>query len=553
MPESGLDRKRIIAELTKSAHGKLDEYLAVGRQAALEDPDFFAHLVAWNHVKGQVRDARIALPVIALSALAADQRSAEWDWSYSPLRPVWLDNALAHLADLRPRELARVLLTTTRTEKSPVIVTPAKAGRAITVNAVKSVKVPPFATLAHAPKRVLRRFVTRYLRDLEADRREFERTAVQHRATLHSLYAHFHVSRPQWVGEILFAGEKGHDKHRPGAGTIFEAIRHLKDMSPEEAAGVIAQYKIPFLIARGALGAKAKEPDQVLALMKAMSPTDLVSNMKWLDTAGVKTVPALRSALEDALGRAATAKTARATMKTSRAAEALVDDERLSGKLHALQEKQLDNLAGIDGDWLVLGDKSGSMSATIETARQVAAVLTRMVRGKVHLVFFDTQPMYLDATGKTLEELTAITRQIMAVGGTSIGCGLQYMLDKKIAVDGIAIVSDGGENNAPYFGTVYPKYCVAMGNEPTVYLYQVQGESDVLFTMYCKRAEIDVQRFDLRHQAVDYYSLPNIVGTMRVGRYQLIEEILNTPLRTLDEVLDRTQGTSVLPKTLVMA
>lgn len=544
MSEAALDKKKIITELTKSAHGDLSAYLAIGRRAAIEDPNFFAHLVAWNHQKGQIRDAKVALPVIALAALQT--AAHRYDIDGRDMDAAYAENALAHLADLRPRELAKVCLQSQRAEKTDVKVKKGEKRPPATM-----ISVPPFAKTAGAPKRVMRRLVTRYLRNLEAKRGLFERVAVQHGGTLHDLYEHYHVSRPAWVGEIVFHGEKGQPKALPGG--IFAVIRGLHLMSVVEAAGNIVKFKIPFLIARGALGKKANEPDTVLALIKAMSPTELVTNAKWLDKLGVKTNPALRAAFQEAMGRAASTTKSMATLKTSRAAAAMDDDDVLSSKLHALQEKQIDQMVGVDGDWLVAGDASGSMAQAIELARQVSATLARMVKGRVHLVLFDTMPVYFDVTGKTLEEITTITRGVTAGGGTSIGCALQYLLDKKIAVDGIALVSDGGENVAPRFGQVYAQYCDKLGVNPTVYLYQTNGDSDQEFNQVCAANHVDVQRFDLRGQKVDYYSLPNLTQTMRVSRYSLLDEVMATPLRTLDEVLDQTKDVPVLPKQLVTA
>lgn len=553
MTEQALDKKKIITELTKSAHGKLDEYISIGQRAAAEDPDFFAHLVAWNHVHGQVRDAKIALPVIALAALYQDHRHD----TYIHSMPVWKDNALAHLADLRPRELARVVLETTRTEKAPQSSVVFRALKLTqpkeqSKEQPKSVVVPPFVKTAGAPKRVMRRLITRYLRDLEADRRQFEHVAVQHGRTLHEFYAKYHVSRPPWVGEILFHGEKGRlhpDAQKVLPGGIFAVIRQLHLMNIVEAAGSIVKYRIPFLIARGALGKKASEPDTVLALIKAMSPTELVTNMGWLEKLGVKTNPSLRAALDEALGKAATTKTPKATLKTTRAAEALSGDEALAGKLRAVQEKQLDKLGGIDGDWLVLGDKSGSMQGSIDVAREVAGFLARSVKGKVHLVFFDSSPRYLDVTGKSLEEIKQITSSVFASGGTDMSCGIRYALDRKISVEGIVFVSDGA-NHGHAVVPVYRQYCEKLDVEPTLYFYQLAGEPDV-FSRECRMEGVDLQTFDLRKQVVDYYSLPTLAKTMRVARYSLIDEVLATPLRTLDEVLDKTVGMPVLPKVQV--
>ncbi len=527
MTEAALDKKQIIAELTKSAHGDMETYLKIGQRAALEDPNFFAHLVAWNHVKGQVRDAKIALPVISL---AMARQSTNLPTLYEPI----MDNALAHIADLRPQELKRIFLESTRMTPDPKD------------NKKKiAIPVPPFAITANAPKRVLRRLVTRYLRDLEADRRQFEYTAVQHSNTLHTLYARFHVDRPQWVGEILFHGEKGKEKIHLQYG-IFDAIHRLHLMDIEEAAGTIVRFKIPFLIARGALGKKAKEPDTVLALIKSMSPAELVTNMKWLEKLGVKTNPVLRAALDLALGKAATSKRATATLKTTRAAEALKDDDALSGKLQVLQEKQLDKLGGIEGDWLVLGDKSGSMQGAIDVAMSVSSILARMVKGNVHLIFFDQTPRYFNVTGKSLEEIKYAVGNIGAVGGTYMHCGIQYAIDKKLRVDGMVFVSDGANHGIPV-PPVYQKYCQMMDIEPTLYFYQLAGEPDS-FSRECRAAGIDLQTFDLRGQSVDYYSLPNLAQTMRVSRYSLMDEVMETPLRTLDEVLDKTKGMSVLPR-----
>lgn len=138
------------------------------------------------------------------------------------------------------------------------------------------------------------------------------------------------------------------------------------------------------------------------------------------------------------------------------------------------------------------------------------------------------------------------TAAIQANGGTSVGCALQWLLDHKIAVDGIAVVSDGGERHGPDFQSTYHRYCQQLGVTPTVYLYEVEGGDPNWFTPRCQQAGIDVQTFTLRGQTIDDYSLPNLVQTMRVGRYQLLDEILATPLRTLDEVLTRTVGMEVL-------
>jgi hypothetical protein len=275
-----------------------------------------------------------------------------------------------------------------------------------------------------------------------------------------------------------------------------------------------------------------------------MTPTELVTNTKMLEKLGIKTNPALRGAYDAAMKKASGSKAN--LLKTTKAAEA-VDDEDLRDKLRGVQERQIQALGGVEGNWLVLGDKSGSMTQAIETAKHVAATLAKMVKGKVWLVFFDTHPMTIDVTGAALDIIQKGTRHIVASGGTSIGCGLQRMFDEKCEIDGIAIVSDGGENQAPYFPVVYEKYSKWAGKEVPVYLYQCVGDHPHLIGSM-NIAKIDMQVFDLRG-GIDYYSLPNLVATMRTNRYSLIDEVMAVPLLTLDKVFKNFERKEVIHAT----
>lgn len=490
--ETGLTKNQILSELAKSPHGKLQEYLPVGKVAATQEPEFMAHLIAWDRIKGDIRDAKVALPVIAMTNPKLDEEFRE--------------NALAHLAKLGPRELERAF------------------------RFALEIKLP-------GRYRVLQPFLRQYLLSTEKDRKKWDRLAIQHRATLANLYSLAHMKpQKEELNDILFKN------FRP-AGSVFEMVAQLKNMTAVEAAGAIIESQIPFLVAKGALGKKIQEPELVLALIKRMSPTELVTSMSMLEDLGVKTNPMLRGALDEAIEKAS--KSRKNVLKTTRAAEK-TDDDALKQRLQGLQEKQLQSRGGIEGNWLVLGDKSGSMASCIEGARLVAATLAKMVKGKVHLIFFDNVPARVfDVTGQSYEDVKKDTRHVTADGGTSIGCGLQYAIDRKLDVDGIAIVSDGDENQTPRFHDMYPKYCAFVGKDVPVYLYRygsIPGSADVAKTM--KSAGHDLQEFKLTGTE-DYYSLPDLAATMRTNRYSLIEEILTVPLLKLADALKQPQGREV--------
>lgn len=505
--EAGLTKPQIIADLTRSPHGDLAQYVGVSLRAAHEDPDFFSHLIAWNHVKGEIRDAKVALPMLQLAALKAQGTVAA--------RDVFLDNALAHLADLTPRLFVRAL----------------EFGRAV-----------------QAPSRMIRRLAERYVRDLEAKRSDWENAALQHPVSMRTLYARFHLARPDWVREAFRWTDKSGARPLTTWGK-FQVLRDLPSMSALQISGAIASVGLPWLIVRGVLGARVKEPDVLLALVQRMTAADLVTNTKWLMKAGLKDHAAARAAYDQALDKAGRKGRSRGTtLKAGTAAKAMeaAGDTQTAGKLKALQERQLDHLKTIEGNWLVLGDQSSSMVDSIQTAKLVASVLGRLVTGSVHLVFFNTSPRTVgNVQGKTLEEIEALSRTITATGGTHIGTGLAWAQDKKLDVDGVAIVSDGGDNHPWSFAQRYLSYCKVMQKTPTVYFYKLPGDPDSL-TPQCASAGIDLQTIDLRG-GVDRYSLPNVVATMRVGRYDLLDDILATPLRRLDEVLERTTRMEVMP------
>ena len=483
--ETGLTRNAIIAELTRSEHGDLKKYVPVGLEAVRREPEFFAHLIAWDAIKGQIKDTKSALPIISLTEPG--------------LPSEFVENSLAHLATLRPREFL-------------------KAYRFALDLRVKS-----------RVRKVMNSLTAEYLRFLEADRKRWDRTAIQHRRTLHELYALAHVRPSARAQMVLF------DREIP-AGSIFEKVARLKDMTSKEAAGTIIEYKVPFLIAMGALGAKAKDKDLVLALIERMSPTELVTNTKMLEKLGVQSDPILKTAFNESIARASKSK--KSTLKTQRAVEQITD-AGLKAKMVALQEKQIANLGGVEGNWLVLGDKSGSMESAIEASNLVAATLAKMVTGSINLVFFDTQPTFIDVTGLTYDQIKAKTKHIRAGGGTSIGCGLLSAMERNVEIDGIAIVSDGEENTPPLFVDQYKKFSVKSGKEVPVYLYRVasttHGFYDQDLAKQFREARIDIQEFDLR-QGFDFYSLPNLVATMRTNRYSLADEILATPLLTMNDV-----------------
>lgn len=487
MEHSLYDRSRLIASLLKIPHGDLSLFTVDALPAAKADPELFAHLTAWNHSKGKVRDSKVALPVLALRGLAKE----DTDFAV---------NAVAHLLSLDPRELSRAY------QYSKVLTA---AGH-------------------HIPgghRRLLESGLKQYLAIREANEQWWDRTVLQHRQAMTALYAIAHYKPSPRAQAILF------EKRYP-VGSVFATVKMLKTMNPREAAGTILQYKIPMQIAVGAV-AKLKDPDVILALLEGMSGNEVLNSSAMLTKLGVMDSPPLKAAYDAAIERAKEDKRVN-TYRASTAVKSL--DEKTAVKVMQVQRSQERKLSGIDGNWLVIGDKSGSMQHSVEVAKQVAAVLASQVKGQVTLVFVNSSPQPFAVTSKTYDEIATLTKYVRADGGTNLGCGLDYVREKGMLVDGIVLVSDGGENNQPWFSSVYHRYCEQFHIEPSVTLFHVPGDEN-RFAYYCTHHQPPVvfEMFDLGSH-VDMYSLPNLVSTLKAGRHTLVDEVMVTPLLTLTDV-----------------
>lgn len=521
-----VSRNEIVSALMQVGHGDLTVYTDVGLRAVRQESELLAHVIAYNFIKGEVRDSKVALPVLALRG-EYDQELCE--------------NAIAHLCLLDPINLVRAQRFNLGLNKGQIeVMKSIRKDPKIKEKGIKKIKykVAMVGIKAH-PKanRLLKEGIEKYLRFREDMPKYWDKTALQFREAFKTLYAFNHIKPNDRAQAILF------DRKYP-SGSVFEAVTQLRNMKPEEAAGTILNYKIPFLIAVGALGGIKDKPDILLALMERMSGSELITSTKMLESAGVFTNPMLKAAYDKAAQRIKKDKKV-STLKAGQASKALeaVGATKAAAKVVAIQEQQIAGKANVEGDWLVLGDRSGSMQAAMDVAVQVSAYLAKCVKGKVHLVLFNNAPTYYDATGRTLEEIQTAIRRLGASGCTSIGCGLDLLLQKNILVNGIAICSDGEENTQPSFYHTYTKYVNKLGVEPTVYLYHVAGD-DSDFLTSCRKANIQVEKFELGRK-VDYYSIPNMAATMRTNRYSLIEEIMGFPLLTMADVFGKNRRKEV--------
>ena len=108
---------------------------------------------------------------------------------------------------------------------------------------------------------------------------------------------------------------------------------------------------------------------------------------------------------------------------------------------------------------------------------------------------------------------------------------MEEMRKQKQLVEQIIIVTDEGENTAPFFSNAYTEYCQELQVLPNVVIVKVGSHSDYL-ERQLQQNQVTLETFTF---VGDYYSLPNLVPMLsRPSRLELLMEILETPLPVRD-------------------
>lgn len=463
-------RLEMLNSLLTTPHRKLEQVADVHQLIVDLDPIFYGHLAAWYQRHGDVRDHKEVFLGYLLTSNFTEHRDAGFTMlqSFPPYQ-------VARVVDFMKQRLG---------------------------------KVPRSARTA----------VRRYLKERERDPQRFDRAALRARKAMKHLYATLHVKPGERANAILF-------KDAPPEGSLAAVVKQLsKATSPAEQARAIVEFKIPYAIAIGTI--KQMTPVVLVALIESMSPQEVINNLKSLKERGADRHPQVKQLLDRKLAAAQSSDRVSA-YKARVASEAANLDAETAAKLERITDEQVKRKGQIKKPTALLVDKSGSMSQAIEIGKRLASLISGITEAELFVYAFDTVPYPVQAKGQELSAWERAFKMIKAGGGTSIGCGLEVMRRQRQMVEQIILVTDEGENQAPYFAEVYKAYCRDLAIAPNVVIVRVGGHSAHIERQLQKQ-QTPVETFTF---AGDYYSLPNLVPLMtRPSRLELLMEILATPL-----------------------
>ncbi|MEM7578784.1 MAG: hypothetical protein AAF316_02850 [Cyanobacteria bacterium P01_A01_bin.80] len=469
-------RLELINTLLTTPHRELEKVAEFHKIIIELDPLFYGHLAVWYQQNGDVRDHKEVFIGHLLTSNIEEHRDA----------------GFVMLQQFPPYQVAR-------------IVDFMKQQRG---------KVP----------RSTRTAVTRYLKAREINPQFFDRAALRGRKAMKHLYATLHIKPGQRADAVLFKG-------KPPEDSLAYMLKQIaKAKTPAEQAALIVEHNIPYTIAIGAV--KQLTPTVLVALINSMSPQEVINNLKSLQARGAMEHPEVKALIDGKLEEGAASKRVSA-FKASVANDAAKLDAATTAKLEKVTNEQVKKRGKIRKSTALLVDKSGSMDKAIEIGKRLAAMISGITEADLFVYAFDNMPYQVKAEGSELTDWERAFKMIKAGGGTSCGCAVEAMYLRKQVVEQFIMVTDEGENSAPYFAEAYSKYCSLLNVAPEVIIVKVGGYASDWVEARLKQKQVQVDTFTFNG---DYYSLPNLVPLLsRPSRLELLMEIMETTLPVRDD------------------
>ena len=360
--------------------------------------------------------------------------------------------------------------------------------------------------------RLLKRIMTDYIRSLEAGKVEnFDRILLLNRNAIRWAYKRFHVRPNERAQAILF-------DDNPPVDSMFAAIKEIaKAKSAAKKARLIVKHKIPYRIASSLI--PKMTPAAGISLIDAMSPTEALNSRAWVERSGILTNAEVKKLY---LGKVSQAQASLASADHRVSAQGA--DEEVQAVVDAAKQTAVDKMERIEGNVLLMVDKSGSMDEAIETAILFGVRIAPLCDGDLMVVAHDTYGRILEVDGDRgmLETWKGVFRGIRAGGGTNYQRGFEVALEAGFMPDKLVLLADGGENSGDL------AHAIQLYPQPlhTVMIH-LNGQPDVL----SQRIEGLGIEYDKFEYSGDYYLFDQIIAMLGGPRAKsLVERVLEVQL-----------------------
>lgn len=499
-------RLSIMNSILSCPHRDLDKISEIHKEMQAKDPLFYAHFACWYRKNGEIRDHKEVFAGMLCVDSFLDNR--EVGLAMVQDAPVFMKKKI--LGFIKGKKIKIKEKTGQKISK----------GKGKTVEAVK-ITEKTIGLFKNVPGS-FKKEIESYLRSLEANPMEFDTLALNNRNDLKTLYASLKIKPSERANNILFHKKFPEDSKM----NVIKEI--LGAETPAKKAELIVKNKVSYRMAVGLIDKMS--PSILLALVNAMSPQEVITNIASLEEKGAMENPDTKALIDEKLKKAQSSKSVSALKSKTATGTGRVKNEETIKKLDAVADTQVKRKGSIDMPIAILVDRSGSMEKAIEVGKRVAAMVSGASSSDVYAIAFDTAPMEVVAKGKTLTDWEVAFKPVKAGGGTAIGCGLEYLLRKKKVVEQIIIITDEEENQAPWFHDIYNTYVQQMGVRPVVNIVSLRSRNTyVEFENRLKSIKCEYYRYE--PDGKDYNSLPGLLPFLiRKSRTDVLYEIMDYPM-----------------------
>ncbi|MDD5649836.1 MAG: hypothetical protein PHF86_05350 [Candidatus Nanoarchaeia archaeon] len=498
-------RVKILNSFMTCPHRDTGELQKIHAEMREKDPVFYAHLAAWYKKNGDLRDHNEVFTAMLITDPFLDNRETG----------IALFQNQAPFMKIKILSFIKGKKITLREKTGEQV----KRGKKM-IDEIKNSK-KQVGLIKNIPN-ILRTEIERYVRWLEKDNDRFDSVALTNFNDLKSFYAGKGVQiKPcPRAQQILFEEKFPEDSKL----TVFKQIREAD--TPEKAANLMVQHKIPYTIA---VGLRDKiTPSILIALINNMTAQEIITNIASLQEKGAMDNPGTKKLITEKLEAAKTAKNVTA-LKSKRAKQTgRVKDETVLKQLDEIADKQIKKSGSIKVSTGLLIDRSGSMDVAIQVGKQIAATICGSMEADLFGVAFDTMAQAVKASENTLTAWEKAFAPIHASGRTSVGCALDFMIRYKLYAEQLIIVTDEDENQNPRFADVFPKYVQEMKVTPAIIIVRV-GDKKTGLSTSLKNAGISFDSYE--PSGNDYYGLSGLIPLLsRKSKLDLVYEIMDFPL-----------------------
>lgn len=466
------DRQALLNGFLHPSHGKLPELQGLHSRALGRDPLFYGHLAGWYRQHGSIRDHHELFVAHLLTSKFSDHRQ----------------HGKVLLQHLRPYQVARVVRYTKETLRYQT--------------------------------RILRSAVRFYLKRREAVPAWLEECVVRDRHSMKYLYATLRLAPGELAEQMLFG------RGAPGRLQVVRELQRARHV-PRVQAGLIRDHKIHFTTAMGTI--KHFTPEVLSALVSVMTPQQVINNLGFLEKRGGLACDAIRLQVEARI-KEGVHEARVSDFKALVALSSIKADPDLRLRLYRMTQERLRSRGRITVPTALLVDKSGSMQACIEAGKRLAMLVSSICDATLYVEVFDHASFSFNPQRRDLLGWERAFEYVVAAGCTSIGAPVRKLMEQR--VEQFVIVSDGEENEAPFFGPSLEEYQRRHGLRCRVIFLKVNNQESILERNLANRdIDLTVYRFN-----GDYYNLPNVVALLCAGaRADLVEQVMNVPLfRSVD-------------------